>query len=209
MSLFTRIIDSWGTKVGARVSKEGQLNVVAHPHPPQGEQISAAPVREFFTTAAGSSDMKVNGATTNVEFLIEADPVRDKYIKIISWVIADASAVLNKFGNITALTNGCVLEWKTNDEGTLVISDQLTSNFEFIRLCAGTPSFGDGAGAFRAGNVFSTSEGYIPVLDIAKVFGLPFGFRLRAGSSDVLKFTIRDDVSGVDQFDAIVYGIKI
>jgi hypothetical protein len=207
--LKTRIEDGFGSGTKVRVSPEGQLNVVVHPHPPQGEQISALPVREFFTNA-GSNDMKVDGSSSEVRFTIEADATKDKYIKTISFLISDASATLSEFGNLnSALANGCKLSWQSQEEGEIVISDQLTTNFEFVRLCVGNPSFGDSAGSFRASNITSTSEGFLPVLDVSSVFGLPFGFRLRAGTTDKLVLTIRDNVTGVDQFDAIAYGLKI
>ena len=48
----------------------------------------------------------------------------------------------------------------------------------------------------------------MPVLDLRKVFGLSWGLRLRAGTEDKITVTIRDNVSGVDQFDCIAYGFK-
>jgi hypothetical protein len=192
-----------------RIGNEGEQAVVIHPHPPKDEDVSAIPVREFFKTSAGSSDMKVDGSTTNVRFTIESDVTQDKYIKTISVVIADASATLSKFGNLTALSNGVVFGWESTDLGDVTIADALKSNFDFVRLALGNPPFGDAAGAFRASNIISTSEGYVPVIDFAAMFGLPWGLRLKAGSADKIVFTVRDNVTGVDQFDAIAYGIKI
>lgn len=209
MSIKTVITDGRGLGRDVVVSEEGQLNVVTHAHPPTGDSSRMIPVREFFKDSAGSSDMQVDGSTTNVRYTIEADPLLDKYITTISFAIADASAVLNKFGNITALSNGCLFEWETQDDGSVTISDQLTSNFEFVRLCAGNPGFGDGAGAFRASNVISTSEGYVPVLKVEEVFGIKFGFKLRAGTTDKLVITVRDDTTGVDQFDTLAYGFRL
>jgi len=209
MSIKTILADGHGSGNDVKVSEEGQLNVVNHAHPPKGDTTLMAPVRQFFTNSAGSNDMQVDGSSANVEYTVDADPLKDIYIKTISFVIADAGATLNKFGNITALSNGCKLEWVTQDQGTVIISDQLTSNFEFVRLCVGNPGYGDGTGAFRASNVISTSEGYIPVLDVENVFGMRYGFKLRAGTTDQLKITIRDNTTGVDQFDAIAYGLKV
>lgn len=199
------------TKQGAKVNGEGELNVVVHPHPPRDEAEAPLPFRQYLTddgTASGSNDMLVDGSATPVEFCIKAIPEFDIYIKSIAVVIADASATLNKFGNITALTNGVKFDWVTQEVGTLEIHEGLKSNFDFIRLASGQPSFGDGAGAFRAGNIVGASEGYIPTIDFSKTFGLQWGLRLRKGTQDKICFTIRDDVTGIDGFNAVAYGIK-
>jgi hypothetical protein len=164
--------------------------------------------RQFLTvdgTATGSNDMQVDGGTTPVEFWVQANQNYDLYIANLSFVIADASATLNKFGNITALTTGCDLEY-FSDTGTITVASALKSNFDFVRLCLGNPPFGDGAGAFRASNVESTSEGYIPVLDFKQVFALPWGIRLRAGTTDKVILRVNDLTTGVDAFNCIAYG---
>jgi hypothetical protein len=208
MTINTILEDGRGTGNRVKISDEGELHVVVHNHPPDEESTLAEPLREFLTNSAGASDMRVDGSTTNVIFSIEADAEKDIYIRSLSFVIADASATLNKFGNLAALTNGCVLAWSNQSLGETIIGDNLTTNFEFVRLCLGNPSFGDGTAAFRAGNVAGASEGYIPVLNFQDVFGMDYGIRLRRGTTDKITLTIRDNVSGVDQFNAIAYGIK-
>jgi len=84
----------------------------------------------------------------------------------------------------------------------------LKSNFDFVRLAGGKPSFGDGAGAFRAGNMFGTSEGYLPCVDFDEIFNLQWGLRLRKGTNDRIVLRVRDDVTGIDAFNAQCYGIK-
>lgn len=191
------------------VNGEKQIPVVVHPHPPKGEQLSATPLRQYFENS-GSNDMAVNGATTNQVFSIDAIQDFDIYIKTISIIIADASQTLQEFGNTNAaLTNGVLFEWASSDLGTVTIHDGLKTNFDFIRLGLGVPSIGDGASAFLANNAIATNiEAYIPVVDFSAVFGLKYGLRLRKNTADQVKFTIRDDCSGVDQFDVIAYGIK-
>lgn len=203
------ITDGNGGEQKAKVSDEGALNVVMHPHPPDAEKVAARPYRSYFKNAAGATDMRVDGSTTNQDFYLESSQTRDIYVKTVSVVIADASATLNKFGNLTALTNGLSFQWETSDLGTVTISDALKSNFDFVRLAKGQPAFGDGAAAFRAGNVIGTSEGYIPAIDLAQIFGLQYGIRLRRGTNDRLSFTVKDNVTGVDEFDAIGFGLEL
>jgi hypothetical protein len=208
MTIKVHLTDSKGNSKGVRISEEGALQVVAHPHPPSVESLSSIPYREYFKNGA-SSDMRVNGSTTNVEFSINADQKKDLYIKTISVVISDSGATLSKFGNISALSEGVEIKWQTSELGTTIIADALKTNFDFVRMGLGEPAFGDGTTAFRGNNVSGSSEAYIPVIDFQKLFGISYGLRLRKGSTDKLVFTIKDNVSTIDQFDAIAYGIKI
>jgi len=207
MSIDVKLICG-GNATAASVTTENALYVQDQGLPPPEPQGRARIFRQFLTadgTSSGSSDMRVNGATTPVEFWVQADSTYNLYISSLSFVIADASATLNKFGNITALTNGCDLEYFT-DGRTTVINGELKSNFDFVRLCLGNPAFGDGAAAFRASNVESTSEGYLPVLRFSEVFGLQWGIRLRPGTTDKIILRVNDNASGVDAFNCIAYG---
>jgi hypothetical protein len=201
-------IQGGGDGYDAKVSSEYALSVQDQGLPPI-EPIGRGQVfRQFLTNggaASDSNDMQVDGSSTAVEFWVPADSTDELYISSLSFVIADASATLDKFGNITALTNGCDLEY-FSDGGTTTIASALKSNFDFVRLCQGNPAFGDGAGAFRANNVQSTSEGYLPVLDFKSVFGLPWGIRLRPGTTDKITFRVNDNTTGVDAFNCIAYG---
>ena len=201
--------DGTGSDNKARIDEEGQLNVIVHQHPPIADTKPAIPFREFFKNACCSSDMKVDGSCCSIEFTINADPTKDIYVKAVSVVISDLNASLNQFGNITALSNGLDFEWSTTDLGITTIGSGLTTNFEFVRLSLGNPAFGDTTAAFRASNVSGSSEAYIPIIDFSQMFGLQYGLRLRKGTTDKLIFRVNDNVSGVDQFDAIAYGIKV
>lgn len=196
----------------ARIDKEGTLHTVIHPHPPKGNVLEALPFRQYFTdngVSSGSNDMRANGSlTAPVEFYISADPDRDIHINSVSVEITDAGATLNQFGNIGALTNGVEFLWSTQGLGVETIHEGLKSNYEFIRLAGGQPAFGSGTTAFRANNVNGTFEGYIPYIDFSDIFGLPWGLKLRAGTNDRLVWRVRDNVSGVESFNVIAYGIR-
>jgi hypothetical protein len=158
---------------------------------------------------ANSTDMLVDGSSTAQEFYIEASPDYDIWIKTLAFTIADAGATLNSFGNITALTNGCQLDWKSNVLGTVILGDSLKSNFDFVQMADFNPPFGDGTSAFRASNVVSTSEAFIPQIDFSKSYGFRWGIPLIKGTKDRLCFTINDNVSTIDRFDAVAKGVKI
>jgi hypothetical protein len=207
MAIDIKIRDG-GNDRDAKVSTENALLVQGQGLPPLQPPGRGQIFRQFLTNGGGSgdsNDMQVDGSTTAVEFWVPANITYDLYISSLSFVIADASATLDKFGNITALTNGCDLEYFT-DGGITTIASALKSNFDFVRLCQGNPAFGDGAAAFRANNTQGTSEGYLPVLDIKSVFGLPWGIRLRPGTTDKILVRVNDNTTGVDAFNCIAYG---
>lgn len=211
MSIDIKIEDGHGAGYKAKFDPDGAVHTVVHPHPP--ERIDANPIlptREFLTLGGDGSttSMLVNGATTSQEFTLEADPLRSTYISTLSFLIIDAGAALQEFGNLAALSNGCDLEWSTSDLGTTTIGSGLTTNFSLVRLCGGQPAFGNTTGAFIASNVSGNSEGVFPVLSFEKVFGIRYGLRLRAGSNDKIIFRINDDVSTMDAFNVIAYGFK-
>jgi hypothetical protein len=215
MSIKTNITDpSNGRAVS--VSSDGSLKSQISPYPPQDSSELQTVFRRYMTLNDDGTtiDMIVDGSTTPQEFVISADPDKDTYITSISWVLTDPGAVLNDFGALTALTNGCRLYYEDNN-GIVDMATEITTNFEFIRFCQGTPSFADvkggvGGGSFIAYNIDSANaEGIIPVLDIKRVFGLTYGIKLLAGTTQKLVFEINDDLAGLSQFDAIVYGNQI
>jgi len=211
--LKTILSDGGGSENKAKVTDEGALQVVPHSHPVVDEPIITRPFRQYFTDNGhddGSNDMRVDGSTNNVEFYITALTDYDLYINSASIVIADAGQTLSEFGNLnSALTNGVTLDWVTTDVGQTQIHEGLKTNFDFIRLAGGQPAFGSAADSFRAPNVSGTSEAYFPFIDFDQIFGVKWGLRLRKGTNDRLTWTVRDDVTGVDQFDIIAYGIYL
>ena len=207
--LRSQLTDGTGTKRSARVDDLSSLVVSLNPCPPILEQKNRI-FRQYLTadgTSSGSTVMKVNGAVTSVEFWVPAHAVNDRFITAVSFVISDATPTLNKFGTITALTNGCDFEYRRRAGEVVIIHGDLKTNWDFIRMCMGYPAFGDAANAFQATNIVGTSEGYIPVFNFLAVMP-PFGLKLDAGSDQRLILRVNDDLTGVDGFDAISYGFE-
>lgn len=208
MALPIKIEDGKGG--GGRVAVEdNSLITVTQPHPPMGTSKTYLFRQNMTTdgTATGTSSMKVLGTlAAPVKFYIPAGKDDDRYITAISFVIAGAGATLSEFSTIAALTNGCKLYYERAN-GQRVIHDALKSNFDFVRLCVGTPAFGSGADAFRAINVIGTSEAYIPVLHLSHIIP-PYGIKLDAGSNQRLVLEVRDDLTSASiiGFDAVCYG---
>ena len=193
--------------VGASFSIQRPLPPFISDPPEQKTRI----FRQYLTTDGlanngTNQDMRVNGSVTNVDFYVKADSTKDLYITLLSFVVSDASLALNEFGHITALTNGCVLLYE-DSSGTVTIHDAIKTNFDLLRLCAGSPAFGATTNAFIASNVAGASEAIFPILDLKAVFGFPWGVSLRNGSDQRITLRVKDNISvGLDQFDCIAYG---
>ena len=210
MALKTTISNGAGTNLEAEVTEERALRVNDNRLPPVDVRIK--PFRQYLTDdglpSDGSNfDMQVDGSSTNVDYYIASSSDSERYIDSISIVIADASAALNKFGNITALSNGVEIFYEDSTLGNVVIADSLKTNFEFIRLCgAGASPIGTGSNSYRASNVEGNSEGYIMTLDFSDQFGMPWGIHLAKNSTLRLVVRIKDNTTGVDAFNMIAYG---
>lgn len=213
--LTIQLKDGHGAGYKQKVNKEGTIGVVIHQHPPLEDELSPLPFRQFLTSDGepdGPSDMRVVGTlAAPIDFFIKAQRDVDIYIKTISIEITDANATLDKFGNVSALTNGVRFVWLTGNSGEIEIAPSLKTNWDFVRLAGGQPAFAENSAgaAFRASNVSGNSEGYIPVLDMGKIFGLQYGIRLRKGTNDALIFQVRDTTTGVDSFNIIGLGITL
>jgi hypothetical protein len=198
------------TGQGLNVGDEGAIATVVHPHPPKDEKETSLPYRARFVNDADSDAMAVDGSTTEQIFSLSAVQDRDIYVNSISVRIADGgSPNLNKFGNLSALTNGVGWEWVTSDLGAVILHEGIQTNLEFIRTGHKTAAIGTGTDAYLADvSGGGTSKAYLPIIDISEQFGKPWGMRLRKGTNDRLSFIVRDDLTGLDAFDAIAYGVQ-
>ena len=206
------IIDGYGSGNKLKVNGEGEIPVVIHTHPPIDEQVESFPFSQYFTddgSSSGDNDMRVDGSTTTVPFYISAKEDKDVWIKTVSVRISDAGAVLNKFGNLAALTNGVSWEYTNNNLGDVTIQDGIKTNLDFLRVGLASAGIG-GTDAFKADLSGAGADTYLPVIDMTQTFGFHWGIRLRKGSKDKLIFRVNDDLStGMDQFDILAFGVQL
>ena len=162
-----RIVDASGNDRGAKIGAEGELSVVVHPHPPENESIFPLPFSQMFTddgATTGSFDMIVDGSSTPVEFYISARNDVDIYIKSITVQISDPGARLDRFGALTALTNGVKFFYEEVQIGELVITEAIKTNLDFFRDSTGGKDFGTGTDAWKADIAGGAGEDtYFPV----------------------------------------------
>lgn len=215
MSLKTQIVSFFtGEERTIKIGEEGDLLATIHPHPPIDETIISLPYRKYFTSfdVFPFKDMAQDGSTTPIDFEVSALEDYDVFIKYIHVEIGDGGTPnLNKFGDLTALTNGVGWYWFTQEEGEYELHEGITTNKEFtIRVGNDSAGFGDGVNAFLADVSGGGSEkSYFPRIDIAEGYGMPWGLRLRKGSTDRIIFRVQDNLSALTTFNIVAQGIRI
>ena len=187
------------------INPDGSINVVVIPIPPTVIDQVALPFSEYMKlNGTGTTSFLVNGAVTNQEFYVAAKGY-DVYINTLVFEIADAGATMNKFGNLTALTNGLDFYYFNSNEGKYIIESELKTNYDMVKLANFEPPFGSTA----LTNAIGSSEAYVGVIDLEDVFGLQWGLRLKANSLDRIGFTVKDNITGIDTMTIKVYGIRV
>lgn len=203
MAVHAKIVGSNGKPL--KINGEGELSVSVHTHPPHDEETESLPFRSYFTNSAGSNNMVTTGTlAAPVDFSIDADDLFDYYVKSLSVKIADAGAKFNLFGALTALTNGIEFKWKNQSTGELIIHDAIKDNLEWFRL-SNNPVVIDSIIDLSGGG----ADAVVVNIDLASLFGNPWGVRLTKGRTDQLVFSVRDTLTGITEFNIIGYGVKI
>lgn len=191
------------------IEEDGALNVYVIPRPPLSEEEQALPFSEYLKLdGTGTQSFLIDGSVTNRDFNVSAKSY-DVYINTIVFEIADAGATLSQFGGISALTNGLDFYYFNQSAGKYIIESGLKSNYDFIKLANFEPSFGTGTASFQLTNAISAAEAYVGTIDFEDVFGLQWGLKLRANSTDRVGFTVKDNITGIDAMTIKVYGIRV
>lgn len=206
--LTTNIIDTKNSN-HLSIEEDGSINAYIVPQPPKNAEQITLPFSTYLKlNGTGSNSLAVNGSVISQDFYVGAANY-DIYINTLVFTISDAGAVLNKFGALTALTNGLEFYYFNQTQGRYSIESGLKTNFDMIRLANFEPAFGTGNDAFLLTNVIGASEAFVGVIDLEDVFGLQWGLKLRADSTDRIGFVVNDNLTGLDGFDIKAYGIRV
>lgn len=173
-------------------------------HDPALRPQKRRPFRQYFTadgTSTGSNDMGVDGSVTPQVFRIKASRTDDRYISTISLIVGYGTAGQpNKWADGVALTNGTSFYYNT-DEGRIDIHEGIKSNQDMFRL-----GHENTTTAWEVRHVNATNDyGYFITIDLTR-FLPPYGIKLDAGTTQELRFEIRDSAIAADSFNAIAYG---
>ena len=202
MSRNSNIVDGGGSGKYIKVNDAGYILTQNSIVPPNDIRDLQIIYRKFLTLNADdtTTEMLVDGSTTPQKFYIEASSENDIYITSLSIIIQGVSLDLGVdfAGSGSALGNGFNIYYE-DQNGLINIGTDLTTNFDFIRLCQGNPNFGDDGNAFilpglTAGGKKNAATGIIPILDFNEVFGLTYGLKLLRGSNNRLVLEVNDDL---------------
>ncbi len=179
--------DSDGTLIG-NIEDRLKVNIQGGQLPDETITIAAANFEN-----AGSSDMAVDGSSTSVLFTAGPSTTDETwYVTRLSISMSDnGNAAFNDFGAIASgLTNGVLVEQIINSVAypiTLIKNnDELIAGFE-SRLRG-------------QGNSFINDSGYINGNTMLTV-----PLTLNESTSDIMRITIQDDLSGLDLFVARMF----
>lgn len=154
-----------------------------------------------FIRASDSPEMHVNGAVGDLEFEWEVPVGRVFMLTRVNWRIQDASVRADGFGGLAALAegDGCLLQ--------IIDADTTTVLLDFM----------DGE-EIRRHHDFNHVAGVDVDVDTSGVGGAQDSLAIRwtvekAGDAmeltagQIIRFTIRGDLSGLTLFDAMVQGV--
>lgn len=140
---------------------------------------------------AGSKTMNVNGSSVNKNFSFAATG----YMEAISLSVIlkdDGDTSLNKFGAITALTNGIVIS--TTQSATTRTIATVKDNMDLVNTFSDDQHFGNSATLSILGVV--TPEGFGSSTNIFKG-KIDFPKPIPLNNGDTIDSLIQDDLSGI------------
>jgi hypothetical protein len=146
-----------------------------------------------------SSSLLVNGSVTPVVFEVAADADIDIALNELRFVFCSSSIVFDgtKFGQDSALVNGILVELIVNGGDTATISTiKINENFLEFASTAGI-------------NVFTEFSGTNDLITAS--YSLGGSMRLRAGTSDKVKVTVRDNLTATTfkYLQSTLYGVRV
>lgn len=149
--------------------------------PPNPESIK----NEFVEESGGGTSLLVDGSTTSVVFTYDADPSNDISLQELGFVMASNSVKFgtDDFGRIGGpLTNGLLIEITSDgNTGTLGV---LKQNEDFVHFAS--------PGGFEW--VVSSKD------MMSSVYLIGGGLKLKAGTGDNVKVTVRDDIDACARY---------
>lgn len=146
----------------------------------------------FSLLNSGSKAMNVNGSVTPKAFTYTSSG--DSSVKSIIITLQDEGTTsLNKFGAITALSNGLLLEWTIGGNSTTLAT--LVDNSDLCNLFKDHQHFGNSAVLSIVSVV--TPEGFGNTNNILRGT-IEFDTGVILNDSDVFKATVRDNLTGID-----------
>lgn len=155
--------------------------------------VSEKDVMYFFTKLlnSGASSMSVNGATTPVYFTYAPSSNEISYLECILFQIHDSgTTTFNKFGAITALTNGITVQIKS--KGTEYAFANFKDNETIMMV-------------FNTHGLITPTSGFIEQSDtyIGEVH-FEYPIKLQGSTGDYIRFKVNDNLTAIDHIDSSI-----
>jgi hypothetical protein len=167
-----------------------------------GETSRRRKLADYLRNSSNSFDANVNGSVTVQEFKISASVDYEIYISSLSIVIIDSSMTMNKFGGITALTNGVTLYVEEQGEKTYVFENIKTSGALGIETKQPATNF------YLMNNWSGVSDAHVFFIDLT-LDNPPYGLKLGIGTNDKCVLEVRDNLTGLDGMFVKVFGSRL
>ena len=167
---------------------DNALDVNALPNPRPGKGFAV------FLKNGGSNDLVVDGSSTPVTFSAAPGTGKKWYIHSISILFEDTGINFNKFGGITALTNGVDLK--------------ITEGGESERLGLNAKKNSD---FYEFATAVILQSAATDVLSIRSNIKISQGttFELKDSLSENVKVVVNDNLTGIDRFNVLVKGYEV
>jgi len=156
-------------------------------------------------------DLNLDGSSTPIDALIQADSDGDIYIKTINIIIEDTGNIfLEDFGGIAGgLSNGIDTFIEARGVRFPISKRPLFTNFDMVRVGTLTPPVGADDTAFRIKQRQGSGDTlYNPVWDMTRLSSGDLGIRLAANTNQKIGITINDNLTSLVSFNMVMTGFK-
>jgi hypothetical protein len=206
----TTIIDGEGTSKAAHVTPAGALLVETRQEATPSE--GTENVTRYFSSILGAegadsgiTNQNVDGSATPQTFYIQSHADYDIHIMRIAIILADGNISHSKFGGVTALTNGWNLEFIESGDSIHMVQDAKTSG-EVIAQTGFANPYGDSGTSFELTTWTGVDDAHTIVLPVSEY--VPGGLRIGRGTQDKFVATVRDDLTGLTDFNVRLIGYR-
>lgn len=201
----TTIKDS-GSNLETHVAENNSLavNIIEPDLRQRGEKNRYRYYSELLSNTAGVTNMNVNGSVTSQEFNSMAEDDNDIHVMSVVILLADLTVALNKFGALSALTNGFDLKIVEEGIDRPLINSAKTGG-EILTQTAPIP-FGVANAPNTITKYLSNSDALLMTIPLSQY--VPNGYRLARGSKNRLVATVNDDLTGLDEFTIRLIGYR-
>jgi hypothetical protein len=149
---------------------------------------------------SGSKNLVVNASLGSPQDFDYSPATATEYVTAVALFLLDTGAgTADKFGVLTALTNGCQVSIRSKGTAYDLHDDPIKNNEDLLHFGTGRSSMT----APTAGGLFSSDDWLMAVFEFSKPI------KIQQSTSDYVRIRIRDNLTGIDFFKAFVHTRRI